>query len=126
MPIYFRPEPSLGGASMVMQRIVNHSDGWTIHVHARDWDPVLQFRAFEFAESGLLLLGKEDQRGLAIRESNGCLYLNFKTWHAERPPPGGKYVSARLWNISLPWARTDVEWLFSKTGPTPSEPPAGA
>jgi hypothetical protein len=106
--------------------VVNHSDAWTIHVDSKDWDPDLRFRSFEFSESGLLLLGKEDQRGLAVGDVGGCLYLNFRTWQAERPPAGGKYISARLWNLSLPAAKNDVDWPLGEIGPIRGNPSAGA
>ena len=89
--------------------VVNHSDAWSIHVCAGEWDGEHKLRSFGTDDSGLLLLDEDGQHGLAVSEPDGCRYLNLSTWLAV-PPKGDSYVAARRWNLSLPGIGTAVDW----------------
>lgn len=100
--------------------VVNHTDSWSIHVCARDWDAEHKLRNFGSDDSGLLLLDEDGTVALAVSEAGSCRYLNLSTWLAV-PPNANSYIAARRWNLSLPGIGTAAEWPFGETPSTADE-----
>jgi hypothetical protein len=114
-----------GGSGPIVNgttRVTDHGNGYSIHVHARDWDSDLKQRNFAFADAGLLLLNEGDglRLAVAIPWAGGCEVLNLKTWVLSSAGVS-MHVAAKNWTLTLPWTSDDVEWPLVTAPATPEE-----
>ena len=94
--------------------VVNHTDGWALHIDAKDWNPDLQVN-FAPQHAGLILAeeGAHGDCGLRLvvnALTGSCDILSFADWTLRPPTTILTCAVASRWEISLPGNGIDLQW----------------
>jgi hypothetical protein len=95
--------------------VVNHTDGWSLHVDAKAWTSDFQMN-FALEHAGLLFAEEVTGDDCGLRLAVGvpfagaCHVLRFDDWTLRLPTNMLDCAAASRWDISLPGNGLDLQW----------------